>query len=398
MLVLCTGTVVIGQAKKLVIHGVDPTFNFSSGTHIISSPLLKSSKYIAYMNFSYQLSGDDTVVDITNNIVCYSDMAGTVQVTTWLKHVDMTSQDTNGSVCPGLLDLKELQSCKTIMVKTTVQVTVGVVTIGDIHFGDVSICSAGGQGKLMSLMCGFEDSDCGIRNDACGLVDWEIRSDSNLAGSSQQTTDCQKQTGISLLKQKIQNKCSYEDLEIADLQRSGFVIVHPPSSQTDPIPPKPKKNGKTKGKRSAGYYLILDPSKVTGVAIGVLDLPEVERSDANAFLTFYHEMVEGGLHDLLVTAVCLSDPARHLVPLDAFGTHYHNSNFDGTGSEGIICLNIHKYVDEYKCSEFAIQMKAAAVETALIVDNIFFADKLSSNLCSKLLFDLHLYSFIILFL
>jgi hypothetical protein len=330
------------------------------------------------MNFRYEQNTDDTDVDITNSIVCYSDMKGTMPITTWSKHVDLNLQYITGSVCLNLGT--DVQRCKTIKVKMTVEVTVGVVTVSDIHFGDVSICSNEGLQKkedLLKLECEFENSDCGIKNDACGLVNWEIQSD----GSSQEKSGCEMHPGISLLKEKIQHSCSYEDLKIADLQPSGFAVVSA-SSKNNPTP-KPKKNGSVKGKRSAGYHLILDPSNVPGVAVGVLNLPGVQRASPNAFLTFYHEMVAGGLHDLLVTAVCLSDPALSLVPLDAFSVHYHRSNFDGNGSEGVICLNIHKYVDEFKCTEFVIQIKAAAVETAVIVDTIFFADSLSSTVCDK---------------
>ena len=272
------------------------------------------------------------------------------------------------------------RTCRTYRVVTKADVKTGYVTVSDIQFGDSSICSETVQLKT-TLECQFDDSDCGITNDACGLVDWELRSEDDPSRRRRRrSTDCFAQKGVPLLKRKLRSTCSFENLNILDLQPSGF-SVEDLENYTDSAQ---STTYDYRVRRSSGYSIYLDPSKVTGgVAVGVFDLPEVYHDNANAFLSFAYDMVESGLHDLLVTAVCTSDPSNYLVPLDEYSTHYHKSNFDGLGGSGTICLNIHSYVKEEDCSTFVIQMQGAAVETVLIVDNVFFSKNLVNTPCGK---------------
>ena len=318
---------------------------------------------------------------VANEIVCYSDLAGRLVNKRWLHRIYLKQEGEQGSKCFKLIDVDSyyLLQCRTFRVRTTAEIAVGIVTLSDIQFGDESLCNKLAKPKT-TLTCNFEHGDCGVENDACGLVGWEIRDDSEASIHFDPSLHCYKQTGVPLLiKKQISKICTIEHLNIAELQRSGFTTTSLPSKELD----SSITSTKTKKRQTSGYALHLDPSHTTGVAIGILDLQEVEHDGANAFFTFYHDMGAGGLHDLLVTAVCTSDPARSLVPLDHGHLHYHKSNFDATGSSGIVCLDIHTYVDPNECSKFVIQMHAAAVLTTITIDNIFFANGPVYPHCSK---------------
>ena len=347
---------------------------FGSGARSFKSPLLWLSDQTSYMKFSYELSGGGVTahVQIRSDILCYSDIGGRVPGVLETKPVEMETTGEAGNMCYRLVDADSWSGCKTFKVKTTVESSAGLIKIHDIRFGGESACSDGTKQQTI-LQCMFEDWDCGVQNDVCGLVDWEIRSDSEANRYGHDPTDCHKQTGIPLLRKKIGKTCTYEYLDIVKLQPSGFTFTHAKSSAT------PEEGINSRVTRSSGYSVYLDPSLSNGVAIGVLNLPEVQHSSSNAFLTFFHEMVKGGLHDLMVTAVCTSDPGHFLVPLCNGGIHYHRSNFDGSGSSGKLCLDIHKYVHPNACSTFVIQIHAAAVETVIIIDDIFFTEKLPSH-------------------
>jgi hypothetical protein len=359
------------------IYGINPSFTFVSGARSIESPLLWLSDKTSYMAFSYELSGVNATarIRISSHILCYSDVGGHVPGTLETKPVDHEMETTGeaGTMCYRLIDVDNWSGCTTFKVKTTVESSAGLLQIHDIQFGSESLCSHDIQDEV-PLQCMFDDWDCGVQNDACGLVDWEIRSDSDVNTYGQTSTDCNKQTGIPLLRRKISDTCSYEYLDIGKLQPSGFTVTHDKTATRE----VPTEGIGSRVTRSSGYSVYLDPSPSNGVAIGVLNLPEVQHSSSNAFLTFYYEMVGGGLHDLVVTVVCTSDPSRFLVPLRDGGIHYHKSNFDGSGSSGKLCLNIHKFVHPNACSTFVIQIHAAAVQTAIIVDDIFFAENLHS--------------------
>lgn len=354
-------------------YGVNPTITFSSGKGIVKSPLLLWSDKTSYMKFRYEESIENPHLQVTNDILCYSDVGGLIQITSWQ---NSEATVTAGYGCFGVVDIGGSDVCKTFRVKTTIEFTAGEVAISDIEFGDQSLCSD--TNKIETLDCKFENSDCGIRNDACGLVDWEIRSDSE-TGRRRRSTECYQQSGVPLLKKRIHKKCSYDNLRIADLQPSGFSFIEVQSDATSLL----ADSIKSRRRRSSGYSLYLDPSQVSGVAIGVLDLPEVQHAVTNAFMTFAYDMDAGGYHDLMVTAVCTSDPANSLVPLGSGSVHYKISNLDGSGSSGTICLDIHAYVLAEECSTFVMQLQGAAIGTVLVVDDFFFLENLASTGCSK---------------
>ncbi|XP_062503541.1 uncharacterized protein LOC134180401 [Corticium candelabrum] len=92
-------------------------------------------------------------------------------------------------------------------------------------------------------------------------------------------------------------------------------------------------------------------------------------------------MIEGGFHDLMVTAVCLSDPAYSLIPLGELGVHFHVTHLTGKGMSHTVCLDLHSKISINTCSQFAIQIKAAAVQTAIIVDDFEFLQNLDGSNC-----------------
>jgi hypothetical protein len=319
--------------------------------------------------------------------MCYIDTRGFFLIEEWEGNVDLGIKidRTSGKRCVKLIDDSNNDiGCKSFRVKMTASVRVGVLTLSDIQFGDKSLCIKQPT-KRRKIECSFEDGDCGMDNDACGVVDWEFRNnnDDDTGSHKKRSITCFRQKGVPLLKKQIREVCSFEDLAIAKLQRSGFTIIKSKDEDTTAVSKSTFVDGSFIGRkrRSHGSSLYLDPSQATGVAIGVLNLPEVEHHQYNAFLSFYHDMGKGGLHDLIVTAVCTSDPADTLIPLYYGNVHYHKSNFDGKGSSGVICLDIDTYVFKEMCSTFAIQMIAAAIETSIIVDNIYFVENLSRLTC-----------------
>ena len=370
------------SAKNL--HGINSTFTFPSGKQSIKSPLLLWCEQRSFFKFHYQLSLQNSLLSIRKDVMCYKDLRGLSLIKEWSDNIDLgiRSGRTFGTTkCVKLIDTdRKNNRCKSFRVKITISVEDGVLIISNLQFGGESLCKQQPP-KVTKVDCSFENGDCGLENDACGVVDWEVRNDYDDETSShdKRSISCYSQKGVPLLKKQIRDSCSFEHLAIVKLQRSGFTMVDIQSEVGEAVDEiKSKVLGRKQ--RSYGYSLYLDPTLVSGVAIGVVDLPEVEHDSSNAFLRFYHDMVEGGLHDLIVTAVCTSDPSNSLIPLDYAGVHYHKSNFYGIGSSGLICLDIHEYVVKKKCSKFVIQMQAAAIETSVIIDNIYFFENLRVKL------------------
>lgn len=324
------------------------------------------------MSFNYTLTGDSPSVQGKEDVLCYSDLGGHVFQSQSSQDIGLTV--TEPGQCLQLIDFDlDPVMCKTFRVQITIAVAGDAFVISDIQFGDDGVCSQPSV-PLATLGCDFQSGDCGIRNDGCGLVDWEIRDQST--SRRRRFTGCdQSNSGIPLLKKQIKSSCFY-DLHIASLQPSGFSLI---SYSTDAsLSPVIRRR-----RQSSGYSLYLDPAAVGGVAVGVLDLPNLQHGIDNAYLSFYHDMFETGLHDLMVTAVCTSDPGNSLIPLDLYALHYHKENLSGAGSGGTICLDIHGYVLEEECSTFAIQLQGAAVGTLLTVDDFYFGSSLSTLGCSK---------------
>ena len=366
------------------IHGVNPAIKFPpGGNQGIESPLLLWGVDKTWMKFHYETNADNSELTVVNEIVCYQDEVGTVISGTWATTTSVHKKvsKTSGSRCVRLAHNNQSDLCTTFKVKTTITVKHGYVTISDISFGDKEICSISGNKKKKSLKCNFDDGDCGLGNDACGLVDWEIRSwDST--DRRRRSSNCEEQGGVPLLKRKIRDKCSFEDLNIVNLQRSGF-IQFTSSSDVESTAVASTSEVYSRRRRTYGRSLYLDPSYVSGVATGVLDLPDLEHHVANSYLSFDCEMLEGGFHDLMVTAVCLSDSDRSLIPLRSESLHFHVTHLHGNGLSEAVCLDLHSFIDSEKCPEFAIQISASAVETSVIVDNFDFLRDLADAYCGK---------------
>jgi hypothetical protein len=358
-------------------YGVQPEFTISSEDLGIKSPLLIRNRYTAHIKFRYELTNRNGRMRIQNKIRCFKDLVGKKRTQTLSGLTVLNITTLSGDGCIQLPVSNISRTCRTYRVVTRADVKHGYVTVSDIQFGDSSICSEDTQLKK-TLECSFADSDCGITNDACGIVDWEIRSNEDSSRRRRrQSTECFAPQGVPLLKKKLRSSCSFENLNIIDLQPSGFSV-----DDEDYIDTTELAEASLRKRRSFGYSIYLDPAQIKNrVAIGVLNLPEVYHHTSNAFLSFAYDMVQNGLHDLLVTAVCTSSPSQYLVPLDDFNSHYHKTHFHGLGDSGTICLDIHSYVKETDCSTFVIQMQGAAVETVLVVDSVYFTENLVSTTC-----------------
>jgi hypothetical protein len=366
------GSCIKAQVTK---YGLSRQYTISSDNMAITSPLLLRSKHKTHIKLHYQLTHSVFRIRVQNIIRCFSDLAGKILTqTTSLPIMPFTSTSKSGDMCFGLPVSSLASTCRTYRVMIRADVDNGYVTLSDIQFGDGSICSSFIQRKT-TLDCSFDSSDCGITNDACGMVDWEIRSDDDLSRQRRQSTECSQWKGLPLLKRKPLSACSFENLHITDLQPSGFSVDYIDATKLT------KRDSRVR--RSSGYSVYLDPSKVSdGVAVGILDLPEVYFSISNSFLSFAYDMVEDGLHFLLVAAVCTSDPSnKFLIPLADFHNHYHIRHSDGHGDSGTVCLDIQSYVKEKACYKFVIQITGAAVATVLSVDNVFFSRNLVKLPC-----------------
>ena len=374
LFVYCSGSLT-------ALRGVNPTIAVT-GTQLIQSPLLMPSKDNTFMKFRFKLGDQRSYLVGIKTIACYTDLGGNLQHTSWSSKLYVAVKESTRvtqRVCIRLNDVKAFpRECQSF--KVTLQFDTGNVPLllALVDFGTYNVCKLS-HPTSFQCVTDLSSGDCGIRNDACGLVNWEIRPTYSSSNFETSNPSCEQQTlGFPLLKKKMSNKCSY-DLQITEMQPSGFSIIRPNLGYVAQSVGTYRRR-----KRSTEYSLYLDPSNANGgVAVGILDLPVVQHSSVNAFLSFLYEMFETGLHDIMVAAVCTSDPANYLVPLDQYSLHYHKVNLDGTGDSGRICLDIHEYVLPEMCSSFAIQLHGAAVGTPLVVDTISFSSSLSELSCSK---------------
>jgi hypothetical protein len=281
---------------------------------------------------------------------------------------------TSGEQCLKVIDETDVpDECQTFQILLEIDVKEATFSLGDIEYGNENICSFAALQNYTG--CDFENGDCGIRNDACGKTAWEIRPDMQ----PQNSTSIENLDGFSLPKRLSTTTCSH-DLSVSLLQNqfAANLCTQPttfPHSTFSSI-------SINRRKRSSGHELYLDPVVVGNIVEGILDLPDVAHGSGNAVLVFHVNMIETGLHDLQVTAVCTSDPGLNQVPLDQNNVHYHKSHFDGNGVYATVCLDIHSYVSSQECSTFTIRMTGAALSTFLSVDTIYFASSLSAAGCT----------------
>ena len=367
------------------IPGVDPTITFSQvssqGSYQgFKSPLLLCSAQKSWMRFKYEVASP-SLLRVHSRSSGYRDLGGRSLTGMWQAHtsVDRMVSTTTGYRCVQLTNRLNRNRCQSFRVTATVSVDCKYVTISDITFGDRSICEHSFNTKK-TFKCNFDDDDCGVRNDACGLVDWDIRYNDS-SSLDKPSSLCSKHVGVPLLKQQIRESCSYDDLNIVKLQQSGFTQFTTSSRVTRPFTSTTAVL--SRHRRTFGYSLYLVPSQIGGVAIGILNLPIVVHHDDNSYLKFECDMIEDGFHDLMVTAVCLSDPSRSLIPLGQLGLHFHVTHLTGKGISHSVCLDLHSKINIRTCSQFAIQIKAAAVQTAIIVDDFEYLQNLKGSYCGK---------------
>ena len=134
--------------------------------------------------------------------------------------------------------------------------------------------------------------------------------------------------------------------------------------------------------------LYLDPAdSANNLAMGIFNTPSVVYHTANSILSFAFQFSAEGLHQIVIGVVCTS--STEWVKLKENG-EYQLSNFEivTETQSGFRCLNLHKYVSQEKCSEFAVQFVGAASYSALIIDDINFCNTLNKCLCTGETFSL----------
>ena len=379
-----TGTVASTDTSRPIstrtMFGVNPIFNFncdcSTSTPLLS-PLLLRSTEDTYMRFRFTAENKSSTATVTvklqQTVLCFSDLRGNSKHSkSFSQTYEIDLQQSSAEQCLKVIDVKDLPAeCQTFQIQLELNVEDGIFSLGDIEYGSGDICSFAPLQNYQG--CDFQSGDCGIKNDGCGRTAWEIRPDVQ----PQDSTSSEKLDGFPLPKRLSTTACSY-DLSISLLkQQSGVNACTNPATYPYTSTPSYRR------KRQSGSALYLDPLVIGNVVQGTLDLPDVVHGSENAVITFQVDMVEDGLHDLVVTAVCTSNPNNQLVPLDQYSVHFHKSNFDGNGVYTKVCLDIHSYVSSQECSTFTIRMTGAALSTFLSVDTIFFSTSLSAASCSK---------------
>ena len=115
--------------------------------------------------------------------------------------------------------------------------------------------------------------------------------------------------------------------------------------------------------------------------MGIFNTLSVVYHTANSILSFTFQFSAEGLHQIVIGVVCTS--RTEWVKLKE-NEEYQLSNFEiATETQsGFRCLNLHKYVTQEKCSEFAVQFVGAASYSALIIDDINFCKTLHKCLCT----------------
>lgn len=353
---MCAGT-------TSFVYGVNTSFTVLGDVQTFELPLLLWSQDHTHVKFNYGVKIDGSL-KVHEDVACFSDLEGTSLLTQWSQDISLDIKSGYDHWhCFSLINyIENPNHCVTFRAKMRMSAD---ITISNIQFGDETVCSTSPV-QRQAVRCSFDSGDCGIRNDGCGMVPWRI--DAKSAHGSKRSSSCdQAMSGIPLLKNQISSTCSYH-VQIPKLQPSGFTLINITSSDTIDLQTGSRR------RRAAGYGLYLIPGGSGSVAFGSLILPTVTHGSNNKFMTFYHDMVVHGVHDLIVTAVCVSDPANPLIPLAPGGLHYHKQNFDGSGSSGTVCLTIHDYVSQGNCPQFAIQMEGAAYNTVLEIDDIDFQE------------------------
>ena len=173
------------------------------------------------MRFKYE-KAPSSVLKLSSQITGYKDLGGRFLTGMWQARtsVDRMVSTTTGFRCLQLTTKLSRNGCQSFRVTTTVSGNGEYVTISDIAFGDQSVCDNSVNIRT-TFNCNFDDDDCGVKNDACGLVDWDIRYN-DLSSLDKPSSLCSKHVGVPLLKQQIRESCSYDDLNIVKLQQSGF--------------------------------------------------------------------------------------------------------------------------------------------------------------------------------
>ena len=370
-----------GSLKVIDLFGPHLNITIDKRPVTIRSPLLLVDESNSVLKVLYKVTKPVYSTHLLTIYRCYSDLEGRFFAKSLISRLTLEFSNEVSSLrkCLPMVIKKKFPSvCKTVRLSMILSTKVGSLTINEMSFMDKDSC----QGVVRTTTgCDFERGDSGVRNNLCGVKDWTIQDRSqftNFASRWTHNTCPRRKNGYPLQKSKLMTLQCVFPVGIPSLQASGFSVVKPFYTL-----PRPKSVSIFHGKRqSMGRVLSLDP-QVSGEIVGpaVADLPEVQHDPVNAILSLQFEMQQGGLHYLIIAAVCTSSPANDFLPLGPNSLHFVIPHFDREGRGGTICLDIHTFVTSEMCSTFVIQLQAGAIDTALTVDNILFAPSLGSTFC-----------------
>ena len=326
------------EEKRLL--GINPRITISSDTKIIKSPLLMWSESNAFVRFRYTMTKPSKVFAV-KSILCYPTLGGRLRRALWSTIVYIKARK-QGQLCLRMINPNR-NLCKTYKALLTLRpVKGGVLGFDRLDFGGPELCTLQKK-KPTTFKCDFEKDGCGIRTDFCSLYDWTIQ---NRGSSFSKGSDREKRSfgsrkgssGLALMKRNITgDSCSYP-ICIPCFQQSGIdvtVIKHPGLFYFGTRNSRERRDLR-------GVSLFLDPSRRPreGVGPAIADLPEVQYDPDNAYLSFFHEMVPGGKHVLVVRAVCTGRVANDLIPLGPLRLPYANYQLL---SRGCVWVCLYEY-------------------------------------------------------
>eukprot|EP00118_Oscarella_pearsei_P025784 m.308769 g.308769 ORF g.308769 m.308769 type:complete len:405 (+) comp44751_c0_seq1:188-1402(+) len=366
--------------------GTDPTFELSSGEQTIDTPPLIWSETSSHMNFNFTVIKKPVNFSMNYKLLCEKPKGKTETILEGYIPLDVNNEGVTKQRCRQLFNhCKDAPKCRSFFVRVEVSMDEGHVDLTEFKFGSDVIClPKKDRPKRKSVNCDFKEGDCDFKNDACGFTEWKIKEDEESASlrkrdiryflRTRRSAYYNSGEPIALTKETTTDTCNYQSICVPCLQSSGFTVSS--------IAAGPERKRRTVSKGSSLY---LDPSDSTSkIAMGVLNTPAVIYHTKNTFLKFSYVFSAEGMHQIVVGIVCTQTSTSSWIQLK------ENANFDVSNYQisayaqsGRKCLNLHNYVAEDDCLEFAVQFVGAAAYSSLGITSVNFYDNLNSALCKS---------------
>eukprot|EP00118_Oscarella_pearsei_P015518 m.140424 g.140424 ORF g.140424 m.140424 type:complete len:359 (+) comp38305_c0_seq1:1152-2228(+) len=340
------------------------------------------SQTTSHMVIEYVIQSEDTgaIAQLSYRKFCLTESTSQ-QTTEWLTaNLDSHNNGTEMMKCIQILnddDIAENTKCDRFQVIMQAHVPSGNLTVVRVDFGGSTICPTSikqnsniDSNVRTNATCDFGDGDCGFRNDACGLYQWQVGTVQAKAGGT--TT-----VGTPLLMEENQKECTYS-VCIPCFQPSGFSEKNGHLETTSTAQPKDTAPAKKRTTRLASsFVLYLDPLgnlNKSSIAVGVFNVPQVVHHPQTAILTFSYTFFASGRHQIVVGALCFDSGRTFYVRLGGSFKDVRVSNFQISvyAKSGRKCLDLHKFIKKQTCPHFVIQFQGAAQYSPLAINSVQF--------------------------